>query len=91
MVKSLSLIIKEEEKLVLDYRTADGAAKHVPAKQRPRNWLACRTINTFEPVFPLVRIQLVVPEILPEVAMEAVCSRLDRGTHDASLKVAKFG
>jgi len=64
VVETLPLVIKEKEQLVLDDGTANGAAKHVPAQ-----FVALRIV---ESVFPGVRIQLVIAEILPDVAVETV-------------------
>ena len=64
VVETLSLIIKEEEQLILDYRAPDCAAEHIPAKRRLRQGLTV-CIDPFEPVLPLIRVQLVVAEVLP--------------------------
>src|SRR6266851_10075766 len=90
MIEPLSLIIKEEEQLVLHYRAANCAAEHVPAKCRPVKRLALRS-DPFESVFPLVRVQLVIAEVFPQVAVEAVGARLDCGTDNAALEIAEFG
>ena len=51
MVKALTLIVKEEEQLVLDYRTADSTSEHVPPQ-----FVLRYLIGALEPMFPLVRI-----------------------------------
>ena len=40
---------------------------------------------------PAVRVQNIIAEILPDIAMEAVGSRLDGGVDDAALKIAELG
>ena len=57
VVESLALIVKEEEQLVLDNRTADRATEHIPAQ------LVCR--RRIESIFPGIRVQLVIAKILP--------------------------
>src|SRR5260370_27151162 len=89
MIEPLYLIIKEEEQLVLHYRAANCAAEHVPAKCRPGKRLALRR-DPFESVFPLVRVQLVIAEVLPQITVETVGTRLDCGTDNAALKIPEF-
>src|ERR1700730_8329328 len=83
MVKTLPLIVKKEEQLVFDNGTPDGAAEHVPAQL-----ISSRTVKS---VFPGVRVQLVIAEVLPDIPMETVSARLDGGADDTALKVSKLG
>src|SRR6476620_4026622 len=64
MVKALPLVIEEEEQFVLDDRAANCTAEHIPAEQSSR--------VVVESVFPRVRVELVIAEELPQVAVEAV-------------------
>src|SRR5512146_474541 len=84
VVETLSLVVKEEEELVLDYGAADSAAEHVPAQRR--------TVDSGvgEIIFPAVGVQHIVAEILPQVAMESVGPRLDGGADNAPLEVAEL-
>src|SRR5215469_4144673 len=66
VIEPLCLVIEEEEQLVLDNRSADRATKHVPAQFRPSQVL--------EVVLPLICVQLVIAEVLPQIAMKAVCA-----------------
>src|SRR5882724_7151370 len=83
VVKSLPLIVKEEEQLVLNNGTTDGSTEHVPAQ--------LVSLHFVESVFPRVGVQLVIAKKLPEVPMETVCARLNAGTDDATLEVAELG
>ena len=77
------MIIKKEEQLVLDDGTADRAAKHVPSK--------LSLGQTVEIILPAVGIQLVVAEVLPDVAVVLVGSGLDGSANDPALEVTKLG
>src|SRR6266852_3199686 len=83
MVETLPLIVKKEEQLVFDDRTADGAAEHVPAQL-----VSLRSVKS---IFPGVRVQLVIAEVLPDVPVETVSARLDGGADDATLEVPELG
>src|SRR6267378_5342454 len=83
VIETLSLIIEEEKQLVLEDRTTDCASEHVPAQGG--------SLSILKFIFPGIRVQLVIAEILPEVSMEAVRAGFDRGTDNASLKVSEFG
>ena len=48
-------------------------------------------VRRIEIIGPAIRIQGVVPEIVPDVAVETVRTGLDGRTDDAAHKVAKFG
>src|SRR5256714_5598650 len=82
MIKPLPLVIHKEEQLILDHRSAKSASEHVPTKfiaLRPR-----------EIVGPAVRVQYVVAEKFPCIAMIAIGARLDAHTDDAALEVPEF-
>src|SRR5438552_3137636 len=81
MVKSLRLIIKEEEQLILDDRPTNRAAEHVPAKLI----LGYLLVGAQKTVLPVVGIQHVIAEIFPQVSVEAVGAGLDRGVDGAAL------
>src|SRR5579863_1791301 len=66
VIETLSLIIDEKEQLILNDLTTQRATVHVPTNGSARN---CRRTRV-DLVFPLVRVQLVVPEELPHIAME---------------------
>src|SRR6266567_2027235 len=90
MIEPLSLIVKEEEQLVLHYRAANCAAKHVPAEQWPVKRFAQPCINPFKSIFPLIRVQFVVAEVLPKISVETVGTGLDCGTDNATLEITEF-
>src|SRR5437588_909595 len=81
-VEPLPLIIKEKEQLVLHYRTADGAAEHVPAQLVLGRLL--------ESVLPRVGIQYVVAEVLPQIPVEAIGAGLNRSIYDPALVIAEL-
>src|SRR5580692_3273378 len=86
MVKSLPLVIHKEAPLLPQDRTAEGTPKHVPAYWRTRNLRRIRV----DLVFPLICVQFIVPEELPDVAVEAVCSGFDGGADDATFEIAEL-
>src|SRR5208283_572118 len=73
MVEALALIVHEEEQLVLVNRSAKGATEHVPAQRSAGK----RWASGVDLVFPLVGVQHVIAEIFPDIAVEAVGSRLN--------------
>src|SRR5205807_1962833 len=85
MIETLSLVIEEEEQLVFHNWAADRATKHVPAQRCSLH------LWDGEVVFPTVRVQLVVAEEFPQVAMELVGTRLNARADDAPLEVAELG
>src|SRR3984885_9329406 len=86
MVETLPLIIHKEEQLVFPDRAAKRAAKHVPTQSRPGQEIPWPV----ELVLPLVGIEFVVTEELPDVSMETVGARLDRGVDDTALEIAEL-
>ncbi len=86
MVESLPLIVNEEEELVLQHWSAKRSPKHVPAQRcatnRWRTWI--------DLVFPLVGVQFVIPEKLPDIAVKSVGSGLEGRTDDAAHEIPKF-
>src|SRR5262249_30419630 len=65
VIEALSLIVDEEEQLVLEDRSAQRAAEHIPAQGVARQWGGVRV----DLVFPLISIQLVVAEEFPDIAV----------------------
>ncbi len=62
MIKALSLVVEKEEQFVLYDRTADGTAEHIPAQRG--------LLGSVETVLPRVRVELVVAEKLPKIAVK---------------------
>ena len=73
MVQTLPLIVNEEEQFIFDDRSPERASEHVPAHRRGGNW---RRVGV-DLIFPLVGIQNVIPEKLPDVAMKSVGAGFD--------------
>src|SRR5882762_1029508 len=85
MVKPLPLIVHKEEQLVFLDRSAESSAVHVPTELVARN---LRSWINF--VFPLVGVELVVPEKLPYIAVKRVGAGFEGCADDATHKVAEF-
>src|SRR6202789_4744136 len=83
-IKSLILKISKEEQFVLDDRSAKGAAKHIPAQFGLSNHGNRHIIR------PALRIEDVVAEKLPNIAMVLVCARFDGGIDDSTFKVSEL-
>src|SRR5215469_8129138 len=86
MVEPLALVVYEEKEFVLDHRTTQRSPEHVPTHRRSRERRSIR----IDLVFPLVGIQPVIPEELPDVAVKTVGAGLDRGTHNAAHETTEF-
>src|SRR5581483_6719963 len=86
MIEALRLPIEEEEQLVLHNRAADRSAEHVP----PKLILGKCSGWPIKSVLPLVRVQLVVAEEFPEIAVERVRSGFDGGIDNAPLVVSEL-
>src|SRR5215469_9972891 len=86
MVETLTLVVGEKEKLVFDDWPADATTEHVPAQLWFREFIA----RSAEFIFPLVGVQHIVAEVLPNIAMEPVGSRFDGGVDDSPLEVAEL-
>src|SRR5205823_334273 len=84
-VLSQTLVVREEEKLVLEDRSTEGAAELVPAQWRPGN----RGISV-PVVSPVVGIELVIAKVFEQIAMKLVGAGLDHHVDDATLEVSKF-
>ena len=82
MIKSLPLIVGEEEQLIFDDRSADRSAEHVPTHGR-----SCDVLPIIRPT---VRVEHVVAEELKQIAVELICPGLDRCTDDTALEVTKL-
>ncbi|SRR5258708_1685929 len=89
VIETLSLIVEEEKQLVLEDRPTDCASEHVPAEWCPNKRLALLS-NSVKSIFPGIRVQLVIAEILPEITVETVGTRLDCGTDNATLEITEF-
>src|SRR5579859_81589 len=87
MIEALALVIRKKEQLVFPNRAAYGATKHVPTESCTRQVFA----RTVEFVFPLVGIEFVVAEELPDSSMETVRARLDGSVDDAPCEIAELG
>src|SRR6266849_3607297 len=83
VIETLPLVIKEEEELVLEYRATYGASKHVPAQGG--------SLSAPKSIFPGIRVQLVIAEVLPQITVETVGTRFDSGTDNAALEITEFG
>src|SRR5256885_1920170 len=85
MVKPLPLIVHKEEQLVFLDRSAESSAVHVPTERVARN---LRSWINF--VFPLVGVELVVPEKFPYIAVKGVGAGFEGCADDATHKVAEL-
>ena len=78
MVESSTLVIGKEEQLILQDWTAKGAAEHIPAQRRLAEdavVIGSCWINEPadpKPIFPLIRIEFVIPEELEDIAVIVV-------------------
>src|SRR5215813_4909107 len=88
MIQTSSLVVAEEEQLVLDDRPANRASEHVPTQLRCCNHPIRSPYS--QTVLPLIRVEDVVAEVLEGVAMERIRARLDRRVDDAALVVSEF-
>ena|SRR5260370_32185124 len=86
MVEPLALVVYEEKEFVLADRTTQRSPEHVPAHRRSRERRSIR----IDLVSPLVGIQHVIPEELPDVTVKTVGAGLDRDTHNAAHEITKF-
>ena len=82
-IQTSSLVIGEEEHLVLLDRTAGGGAETVPAN--------CGSRVSLEIVAPIVGVQFVVAEELKRAAVELIRAGLGGGVDHSAHVVAEFG
>ncbi len=82
MIKSLPLVINKEEEFILEDGTAEGCSEHVPPEFVFR--------SAGEVIFPFIRVQFVIPEKLPDVAVVAIRPGLYSRTNDSALEVSEL-
>src|ERR1700722_17787499 len=86
MVETLPLIVDEKEEFVFPNWAAEGGTKHVPTQSLPGQFIA----RAKEFVFPLVGIEDIIAEELPDITVVLIGPRLDGGIDDTACEIAEL-